>query len=81
MVKALQDGRLGNAGLDVFEKEPEVPEELFTMENVVLTPHVASATVETRQAMGDLTVNNLLRFLENGTVISPVPECAAIAGS
>lgn len=81
MVKALQDGRLGNAGLDVFEKEPEVPEELFTMENVVLTPHVASATVETRQAMGDLTVNNLLQFLENGTVISPVPECAAIAGS
>ena len=79
MVKALQEGRLGNAGLDVFEKEPQVPEELFSMENVVLTPHVASATVETRQAMGDLTVENLLQFFENGTVISPVPECASIA--
>jgi lactate dehydrogenase-like 2-hydroxyacid dehydrogenase len=79
MVKALQEGRLGNAGLDVFEREPQVPEELFAMDNVVLTPHVASATVETRQAMGDLTVDNLLRYFENGTVISPVPECSEIA--
>lgn len=76
MVKALQDGRLGNAGLDVFEKEPHVPEELFAMENVVLIPHVASATVETRQAMGDLTVENLVRFFREGVVTSPVPECA-----
>jgi lactate dehydrogenase-like 2-hydroxyacid dehydrogenase len=76
MVKALQDGRLGNAGLDVFEAEPKVPEALFSMENVVLTPHVASATVETRQAMGDLTVENLVRFFKEGSVTSPVPECA-----
>ncbi len=76
MVKALQEGRLGNAGLDVFEAEPKVPEELFAMENVVLTPHVASATIETRQAMGDLTVENIVRFFREGQVTSPVPECA-----
>ncbi len=76
MVKALREGRLGNAGLDVFEAEPQVPEALFEMENVVLTPHVASATVETRQAMGDLTVENLVRFFKEGKVTSPVPECA-----
>jgi lactate dehydrogenase-like 2-hydroxyacid dehydrogenase len=76
MVKALKEGRLGNAGLDVFEKEPHVPEELFAMENVVLLPHVASATVETRQAMGDLTVENIVRFFAEGKVTSPIPECA-----
>ncbi len=76
MVKALQEGRLGNAGLDVFEAEPKVPEALFTMDNVVLQPHVGSATVQTRQAMGDLVTDNLARFLRDGTVISPVPECA-----
>jgi lactate dehydrogenase-like 2-hydroxyacid dehydrogenase len=45
------------------------------MANVVLLPHVGSATHETRAAMGNLTVDNLLQHLENGTVISPVPEC------
>lgn len=75
MVKALQDGRLGNAGLDVFEAEPKVPEALFAMDHVTLLPHVGSATVETRMAMGDLSVNNLLQFLTDGTTISPVPEC------
>ena len=76
LVKALQDGRLGYAGLDVFEQEPSVPAALIAMENVVLTPHVGSATVETRQAMGDLTVENLIRYFEEGKVTSPVPECA-----
>jgi len=75
MVKALQDGRLGNAGLDVFEAEPKVPEALFGMDQVTLLPHVGSGTVETRTAMGDLAVNNLLQFLTDGTTISPVPEC------
>jgi lactate dehydrogenase-like 2-hydroxyacid dehydrogenase len=75
MVTALQDGRLGNAGLDVFEHEPKVPAELFGMDNVTLLPHVGSATVETRQAMGDLACRNLSQFLADGTVISPVPEC------
>lgn len=75
LVLALQQGRLGNAGLDVFEEEPKVPEALFTMDNVVLLPHVGSATVETRQAMGDLVTDNLIQFLKDGTTISPVPEC------
>ena len=77
MVKALQEGTLGNAGLDVFEAEPQVPEALYAMDQVTLLPHVGSATVETRQAMGDLAVNNLRQFLAKGTVISPVPECQA----
>lgn len=76
MIAALQDGRLGWAGLDVFEAEPKVPETLKTMTNVVLLPHVGSATVETRAAMGDLTVDNLLQFLATDTVKTPVPECA-----
>lgn len=76
MVAALADGRLGNAGLDVFENEPDVPEALLAMDNVVLTPHVGSATEETRQAMGDLTVDNLNAYFADGKAISPVPECA-----
>lgn len=76
LVDALRDGRLGWAGLDVFADEPNVPEALFELENVTLTPHVASATVETRQAMGDLTVENLIRFFAEGSVVTPVPECA-----
>jgi lactate dehydrogenase-like 2-hydroxyacid dehydrogenase len=75
LVKALKDGRLGFAGLDVFADEPNAPSELFEMENVTLTPHVASATVETRQAMGDLTVDNLLTFFDGKPVLTPVPEC------
>ena len=59
LIAALQDGRLGGAGLDVFADEPRVPPALFAMPNVVLTPHIASATHETRQAMGDLMLANL----------------------
>ena len=59
LVKALADGTLGAAGLDVFETEPRVPEALFTMDQVVLQPHVGSSTHETRKAMGDLAVDNL----------------------
>ncbi|MBW4706473.1 2-hydroxyacid dehydrogenase [Roseobacter sp. YSTF-M11] len=76
MILALQEGRLGWAGLDVFEAEPKVPEALRKLDNVVLLPHVGSATVETRVAMGALTVDNLLQHLQEGTVVSPVPECA-----
>lgn len=76
LVAALEDGRLGGAGLDVFANEPHVPPALCKMDNVTLTPHVASATVETRRAMGDLTIENLLRFFNDGSVTTPVPECA-----
>lgn len=62
LVKALQDHRIAGAGLDVFENEPHVPPALFELDNVVLLPHLASATNETRQAMADLTLENLRRF-------------------
>ena len=76
MIVALQEGRLGSAGLDVFEHEPNVPAELIAMDNVVLLPHVASATWETRQAMSDLVVENLIQFFDDGAPLCPVPECA-----
>jgi lactate dehydrogenase-like 2-hydroxyacid dehydrogenase len=66
-------GRLAGAGLDVFADEPRVPEALLTMDNVVLLPHVASETVETRAAMEELTLRNLDSFLESGEVVTPVP--------
>ncbi|TXG69040.1 hypothetical protein EZV62_003975 [Acer yangbiense] len=59
LVPALVEGHLGGAGLDVFENEPKVPEELVGLENVVLTPHVGSGKVETRTAMADLVFGNL----------------------
>jgi lactate dehydrogenase-like 2-hydroxyacid dehydrogenase len=59
LVAALIEGRIGGAGLDVFAHEPDVPEVLFKLDNVVLQPHRASATVETRLAMGELVVGNL----------------------
>ncbi|MDU8942063.1 2-hydroxyacid dehydrogenase [Ovoidimarina sediminis] len=78
LVAALSEGRLGGAGLDVFEDEPQIPDALKAMEQVVLTPHVGSATVETRRAMGDLTCDNLIRFLDEGRVHTPVPECRGL---
>jgi lactate dehydrogenase-like 2-hydroxyacid dehydrogenase len=76
LVDALQSGKLGAAGLDVFEAEPKVPQALKAMDNVVLLPHVGSATIETRRAMGDLTCDNLSQYLRNGTVITAIRECA-----
>jgi lactate dehydrogenase-like 2-hydroxyacid dehydrogenase len=76
LIAALQSGTLGWAGLDVFEAEPTVPQALRDLPNTVLLPHVGSGTVETRAAMGALTVDNLLQHLKDGTVISAVPECA-----
>ena len=76
LVDALQSGKLGAAGLDVFEAEPKVPQALKDMDNIVLLPHVGSATIETRRAMGDLTCDNLSQYLRNGTVITAIRECA-----
>ena len=78
LVDALTQGHLGAAGLDVFENEPHIPDALKAMPNVVLTPHVGSATVETRAAMGELAVDNLLQHLKDGTVLTPVPECRGL---
>ena len=72
LVKALADGSLGAAGLDVFESEPKVPEALFGMDQVLLQPHVGSATHETRKAMGDLTVDNLRAHFSGKPVLTPV---------
>ncbi|MDQ3139034.1 MAG: D-glycerate dehydrogenase [Gemmatimonadota bacterium] len=62
LVEALQSGRIAGAGLDVFEKEPQVTQALVTMDNVVLLPHLGSATQETRVAMGMRAFDNLQRF-------------------
>lgn len=59
LLRYLQEKKIAGAGLDVFEHEPKVPPEFFALDNAVLFPHVASATVETRKAMGDLQVENL----------------------
>lgn len=80
LVAALEAGKIGGAGLDVFEAEPNIPDVLKRMSNVVLLPHVGSATVETRQAMGDLTCANLSQFLKDGTVQTPIPECRHLNG-
>ncbi len=64
LVNALVQKQLGGAGLDVFEDEPNVPEALFSLPNVVLQPHVASGTVETRTAMGNLMLENLENFYQ-----------------
>nr|Q65CJ7.2 RecName: Full=Hydroxyphenylpyruvate reductase; Short=HPPR [Coleus scutellarioides]CAD47810.2 hydroxyphenylpyruvate reductase (HPPR) [Coleus scutellarioides] len=72
LVSALVEGRLGGAGLDVFEREPEVPEKLFGLENVVLLPHVGSGTVETRKVMADLVVGNLEAHFSGKPLLTPV---------
>lgn len=72
MVRVLTEGALGGAGLDVFDKEPIVPDALKSMNNVVLMPHVASATHETRRAMTDCLLENLASYFANGKVITPI---------
>jgi lactate dehydrogenase-like 2-hydroxyacid dehydrogenase len=75
LIKALQDGVIGGAGLDVFENEPNVPQALKDMPHVVLTPHVGSATTQTRKAMADLAMDNLREHFAGRPVKTPVPEC------
>lgn len=72
LVAALAEGRLGGAGLDVFAHEPEVPQALWAMDNVVLQPHQASATVETRRAMADLVLANLAAHFAGREPLTPV---------
>ncbi len=80
LVDALTAGRLAGAGLDVFADEPRVPDELLTMDNVVLLPHVGSGTVQTRAAMEDLTLRNLDQFLTTGELVTPVPMPVGTGG-
>ncbi|MGA9873895.1 MAG: 2-hydroxyacid dehydrogenase [Rhodococcus sp. (in: high G+C Gram-positive bacteria)] len=72
LVELLATGKLAGAGLDVFAHEPEVPERLLVLDNVVLLPHVGSGTVETRAAMEALTLRNLDQFLADGTLVTRV---------
>jgi lactate dehydrogenase-like 2-hydroxyacid dehydrogenase len=74
LIAALQNGVIAAAGLDVFENEPHVPEALMALENVSLLPHVASASEATRNAMGDLVVDNLIAWFSKGKALTPVPE-------
>ena len=72
MIELLESGALGGAALDVFAKEPHVPERLRALENVVLLPHQGSATHKTRAAMGMMVVKNLKAHLRGAPLISPV---------
>lgn len=76
LVKALQDGTIKAAGLDVFADEPNIPAPLLAMDNVVLLPHVGSATRETRQAMGDLCKANLDAWDAGKPVLTLISELA-----
>lgn len=74
LIAALKDGTIMAAGLDVFAHEPNVPEAFRTMDNVVLLPHIASASVATRDAMDQLVVDNLLNWFSGKPALTPVPE-------
>lgn len=72
LIAALEGGVIAGAALDVFANEPHVPQRLRSLPNVVLSPHVGSATEETRVAMTRLAVDNLISFFQHGELISPV---------
>jgi len=74
LIAALKERKIMAAGLDVFAKEPEVPKELLTMENVVLFPHLGSASVFTREKMDQLVVDNILAWAAGKPPLTPVPE-------
>ncbi len=73
LVRALQEKRIAGAGLDVFANEPQVPPELLALDNVVMVPHIGSGTVQTRQAMGQLVLDNLQDFFATGQVRVAAP--------
>lgn len=73
LISALQNGSLGAAGLDVYADEPGVPAALRELDQVVLTPHIASATQETRTAMLELALSNLLSVHSSGRCLTPIP--------
>jgi lactate dehydrogenase-like 2-hydroxyacid dehydrogenase len=74
LISALREKKIFAAGLDVFANEPKVPRELVEMENVVLFPHLGSASAYTRAAMDQLVVDNLLSWAAGKGPITPVPE-------
>lgn len=72
LVSALKEKKIAGAGLDVYADEPNVPSDLLTMDNVVLLPHIGSATIETRAVMGQLVVKNLLAHFNGDPLLTPV---------
>ncbi|WP_343243936.1 2-hydroxyacid dehydrogenase [Streptomyces sp. SID13726] len=76
LIDLLSGGGLAGAGLDVYADEPHVPEALRKSDNVVLLPHIGSATTETRTAMLELALRNLDSYLTDGSLLTPVPETA-----
>ncbi len=74
LIQALKSGTILAAGLDVFEREPHVPDELKSMQNVVLLPHIGSASVVTRNAMDQLVVDNLKAWFAGKPPLTPVAE-------
>lgn len=78
LAQALADGAIAAAGLDVFADEPNVPQALLDLPNVVLLPHIGSGSHHTRQAMADLCVDNLVSWFSEGRALTPVPETAHV---
>jgi lactate dehydrogenase-like 2-hydroxyacid dehydrogenase len=74
LIEALRSKTILSAGLDVFEDEPRVPQELIDMDHLVLLPHVGSASVHTRNAMGQLVVDNLVSWFSGKGPLTPVAE-------
>lgn len=74
LITALNNKTIASAGLDVFEFEPKVPQELLENDNIVMLPHIGSGTHYTRDKMGQLVVDNLIHWLEGKNPITPVPE-------
>jgi lactate dehydrogenase-like 2-hydroxyacid dehydrogenase len=75
LIEALHNKTIAGAALDVYVDEPRVPEALRQLPNVVLTPHMASGTAQTRKAMSDLALANLQAHLAGQALLTPVPEC------
>ncbi|MBG09712.1 MAG: hydroxyacid dehydrogenase [Gammaproteobacteria bacterium] len=72
LIDSLRSGSIKAAGLDVYKNEPQIPDAYKTLDNVILLPHIGSATEETRRAMGHLVLDNIEAFLQSGTLISEV---------
>jgi glyoxylate reductase len=77
LIDLLRLGDLGGAGLDVFEREPTVPDALKAIPHVVLAPHIGGGTTDAHEAMQDLVVANVTAFLAGEPVRTPVPEMSA----
>jgi lactate dehydrogenase-like 2-hydroxyacid dehydrogenase len=81
LVAALESGGIAGAGLDVFEHEPNVPAALVARDDVVLLPHIASSTRETRGRMGQLVIENLEAWFAGKPLVTPTPETLAMLGN